>query len=800
MRFSYPSGSRPLEGYTIKRGIGVGGFGEVYFALNDAGKEVALKKIQRNLDIELRGVRHCLNLKHVNLISLWDIRSNEQGESWVVMEYVPGPSLRDVVEAHPQGMPESQIKRWFASTSSGVAYLHEHGIVHRDLKPGNIFLDQDEQVIKIGDYGLSKFISHSRRSRQTESVGTFHYMAPEIGKGEYGKEIDIYAMGIMLFEMLTGDPPFDGESTQEIIMKHLTMDVDVSSVPQAYRRVISKALRKDPQKRYKGISNMVRDLPWPEIAAKPENIIGRHAVGPIRIGDLPETHSISTANHPGSPPIDPEAPTDPFIDAEIISKLPPLVIDGRDIEIVRQNEGIEFGPVQDSNHIRREALRRSERERLSDRELRGTQRKPNHETDIHYIDDRSPKNAAKETSQVDEAQGSTFVGNEPGTLIDNTSVAQPSKATEKPNAVVPSTTDKPTFDSITAHQIASNAAEALVADKDATATMVNANSAVSLSHTTTSNAPTSPDEPIAVAVKSGFADVNRWWNNANVSAPVRLGLLFVLGVVVIQNSLWLLPVVVGLATVYLIYYAARKYLLKPSLADGQTSEADLRRQHDSVVRQWLASRPTTDRMTELVGSMLIGAVAAVALSLLGLALSGFQDSSMEMWSVFTWQTLVSVAAVWTVLAVTKNWSLRRGDFWLRTSIIVFAGALIGTVAFFSASSFEIDLARVTTEDFAARQTSSWALNLMPKFPAMVVVFAALFGLARFGGHTDRLRRTRLSVMNVVACLVVAAVLSHLLNVPLTVMCILATVISVTVQLASPWMHPDEQLEVCRSQE
>ena len=161
MKFSYPSGSKPLEGYTIKRGIGIGGFGEVYFALSDAGKEVALKKIQRNLDVELRGVRQCLNLKHVNLISLWDIKVNEYGESWVVMEYVPGPSLRDTVEANPDGMPENEVKTWFSSTASGVAYLHEHGIVHRDLKPGNIFCDSDEQVIKIGDYGLSKFISCS---------------------------------------------------------------------------------------------------------------------------------------------------------------------------------------------------------------------------------------------------------------------------------------------------------------------------------------------------------------------------------------------------------------------------------------------------------------------------------------------------------------------------------------------------------------------------------------------------------------------------------------------------------------
>jgi len=82
--------------------------------------------------------------------SLWDIQTNEFGESWVVMEYVPGPSLRDVVEANPQGMPVEEVKRWFVSTASGVAYLHEHGIVHRDLKPGNVFCDQDGVTIVRG--------------------------------------------------------------------------------------------------------------------------------------------------------------------------------------------------------------------------------------------------------------------------------------------------------------------------------------------------------------------------------------------------------------------------------------------------------------------------------------------------------------------------------------------------------------------------------------------------------------------------------------------------------------------------
>ena len=90
MKFAYPSGSRPLEGYTVKRGIGRGGFGEVYYATSDAGKEVALKLIRRNLDIELRGVTQCLNLKHPNLLALFDIRQDDQGDSWVVMEYVGG--------------------------------------------------------------------------------------------------------------------------------------------------------------------------------------------------------------------------------------------------------------------------------------------------------------------------------------------------------------------------------------------------------------------------------------------------------------------------------------------------------------------------------------------------------------------------------------------------------------------------------------------------------------------------------------------------------------------------------------
>ena len=121
----------------------------------------------------------------------------------------------------------------FGQLGAGVQYLHEQGIVHRDLKPANVFIENG--LVKIGDYGLAKFISKSQRGGQTESVGTFHYMAPEIGNGQYGKEIDVYSLGILLFEMITGCVPFDGESPQEIILKHLASNPDLSLVPNDFR-------------------------------------------------------------------------------------------------------------------------------------------------------------------------------------------------------------------------------------------------------------------------------------------------------------------------------------------------------------------------------------------------------------------------------------------------------------------------------------------------------------------------------------------------------------------------------------
>ncbi|MGB4740413.1 MAG: protein kinase, partial [Fuerstiella sp.] len=173
MKFTFAPESRPLDGYTIKRAIHRGGFGEVYYALSDAGKEVALKLLNNNLDVELRGVSQCLNLKHPNLVTIFDIRTDADNDHWVIMEFVNGRGLYETLQDYPNGMPLQEINFWLSGITAGLSFLHDRGIVHRDLKPANVF--RDHGGVKVGDVGLSKYISESRRSAQTQSVGTVYY-------------------------------------------------------------------------------------------------------------------------------------------------------------------------------------------------------------------------------------------------------------------------------------------------------------------------------------------------------------------------------------------------------------------------------------------------------------------------------------------------------------------------------------------------------------------------------------------------------------------------------------------------
>lgn len=275
MRFTYQSGAQPLAGYTIQRGIHCGGFGEVYFAHSDGGKEVALKLLHRqDQDIEIRGVTQCLNLKHPNLVNLFDVKTDAHGDRWVVMEYVSGSSLEDVLASFPDGLPLSEVRDWLGGLVAGVAHLHERGIVHRDLKPANVY--RENGVVKVGDVGLSKRLESDHRKAHTQSVGTVYYMAPEVARGQYGPEVDVYSLGVMLYELITGKVPFNGETTAEILMKHLTAQPDLNPIPKGLRPAVARALDKDPRKRTPTVRELERDFlkglgQTPEPAEIPES-------------------------------------------------------------------------------------------------------------------------------------------------------------------------------------------------------------------------------------------------------------------------------------------------------------------------------------------------------------------------------------------------------------------------------------------------------------------------------------------------------------------------------------------------
>ena len=125
MKFKYRSGQQPLDGFTLKRGVGKGGFGEVYFAVSDGGKEVALKLLLGHSEVELRGIANCLNMKHPNLVHVYDLREDSEGQQWLVMEYVLGESMSAVLNRHPTGLPLSLTKEWFAALARAVGHLHD---------------------------------------------------------------------------------------------------------------------------------------------------------------------------------------------------------------------------------------------------------------------------------------------------------------------------------------------------------------------------------------------------------------------------------------------------------------------------------------------------------------------------------------------------------------------------------------------------------------------------------------------------------------------------------------------------
>ena len=731
MKFSYPSGAKPLTGYTIKRGIGIGGFGEVYFALNDAGKEVALKKIQRNLDIELRGVTQCLNIRHVNLIALWDIQTSNSQESWVVMEYVPGPSLRDILDDYPRGLPESVLKLWFTSIASGVAYLHHRGIVHRDLKPANVFRDDDAHVIKIGDYGLSKFISSGRQSgAQTGTVGTVHYMAPEISKGIYGKEIDIYALGIILYELLTGDVPFDGETSQEIMYKHLLDEVNFEKCPSKYLEVLKGSMIKEPETRFSNVSEMMAAMPWPEFRGKDAKILSLHSVGvfprPKAISASVGTGGLGDGSNEGA-------------------RIDPILISNEDS--AAHLPEIVFGPL--SDYAPTDIIRKSDKGEI-DRLRRLRKTTPPRDSDIE--EEATEVELPEKGKKL--AKRTTVVGMEPIALMGLDEVE--TALDEMKSGVVPTIKGPRQKGKL----LRLSQRKRIFAKK--------------------------------VARKChGVSDgLSRHF----LATPIRLGMLALGASAVVMWPQWLPWMLIVFAVAWVSWLLMRTWAGKSEF-ERQKRRTRKTGVNPAAIRQWLEQRPASDRFTQWLGSILVGTLSSIVLGLVGLLVwQSFAAASVEDWAFYTWLAISCSVGSVLILCCCSYWETQvEEDCLQRAMVMVGAGLITGLISVAAANIFHVDL---TFANFTRLESANAFGIPMPVVPAWLIFFVGLMGVLRWWRYADPMREARLKVWDVGVCVLWAAALSQLLSLPLLNSCVIASIISVSVQLASLWLSHSQRELVC----
>jgi hypothetical protein len=653
-------------------------------------------------------------------------------------------------------LPEEEVKRWFVSTASGVAYLHQQDIVHRDLKPGNIFLDEETHVIKIGDYGLSKYMNTSRRSGQTESVGTFHYMAPEIGGGVYGREIDIYALGIILFEILTGDVPFDGESTQEIIMKHLTDDPKLDRVPAGFRKAIRIALQKDPEMRYHNVPEMLADLPWPDVAENCQKILAWNTVGSL-VSSSRKPVPAFTDNGSINPleitqtrlTVAQQASVSDSRGRAASSSVPEVeeieLVQADQVQVIGLGPGadIVFGPLKDLSQPGADS-----------------------------------KHSDSSQSSIQKSSANTATSNVPrgNGAVEARSL---SEGSENSHVITLYRSTAPSARVLAGEISRLPAAEILYPE--------------TRPYHGTGTFTRGVEEPIARSLQSGFDRLAHWWTYGNVSTPVKVVLLTAISLTLVLNSAWLLPLAAGLGGVYLIYYFLRTWWIgEPVTTALNFNQRDLKKRIADELRTRLESRSTSRRFAELLGSLAIAAFACSVLCLLGMALGGSAwKASRDLWLVYGWMAATSITASWSLLIVSKFWENRPAEAKMRRFTMVFTGLAVGAFAYFMANALSINLAEATQLSAIESPDSKVIIKGMPMLPACMLYWASLFGILRWWKMADPVRSTRLSILSVSFCLIWASLFSVLLELPVLPNCILAVVISVAVQLASPWWSIEE---------
>src|ERR687889_2103529 len=214
--------------YDVGRGLGSGGMGEVFLARDRVlGRDVALKVLRRQYagDSEfaerfLREARSAASLSHPNIVQVYDRGETEDGTSYIAMEYVPGGTLKEQIERRgPFGASETAAVG--AQITDAIGAAHERGVIHRDIKPQNVLVTASGDL-KVTDFGIARAASAVTSSASSTVFGTVAYISPEQAMGEpVGPASDLYSLGVVLYEMLTGELPYTADTPLGIAMKHV---------------------------------------------------------------------------------------------------------------------------------------------------------------------------------------------------------------------------------------------------------------------------------------------------------------------------------------------------------------------------------------------------------------------------------------------------------------------------------------------------------------------------------------------------------------------------------------------------
>lgn len=259
------------ERYKIIRTLGEGGMATVYLAKDlFLDREVAIKILRLDLRDDSAALRRfhreaqaLTELSNPHIVNIYDI-SEKNGLQYLVMEYVPGTNLKEYIEKHHQ-LSYQRVVEIMMQILSAVKEAHSHGIIHRDLKPQNILIDLAGNI-KITDFGIAVAVAEDTMTRTNTLMGSVHYISPEQARGSIiTKQSDIYSLGIILFEMLTGHVPYEGETAVSIALKHYQSEMpSVKSyderIPQSLENVVLHATAKDLGSRYQTIDEMQVDL------------------------------------------------------------------------------------------------------------------------------------------------------------------------------------------------------------------------------------------------------------------------------------------------------------------------------------------------------------------------------------------------------------------------------------------------------------------------------------------------------------------------------------------------------------